>query len=53
MFMLTEGEFNLELIKTNFDFLAVKVSLLASIHSLTLLSSIVNLLSKWSIENDH
>ena len=52
MLMLTGGEFNLGLIISKFDFLAFKVNLLANIHSLTLLSSIVNLLSKWSIEDE-
>ena len=52
MLLLTGGEFNLGLIISKFDFLAFKVNLLANIHSLTLLSSIVNLLSKWSIEDE-
>ena len=52
MFILTGGEFNLGLIISKFDFLAFKVNLLANIHSLTLLSSIVNLLPKWSIEEE-
>ena len=50
--MLTGGEFNLGLIIRKFDFLRFKVNLLANIHSLTLLSSIVNLLFKWSIEDE-
>ena len=52
MLMLTGGELNSGLFISKFDFLAFKVILLANIHSLTLLSSIVNLLSKWSIEDE-
>ena len=52
MFMLTGGEFILGLIISKFDFLALKSNLLANIYSLILLSSIIDLLSKWSIEDD-
>ena len=50
--MLIGGEFNLGLIISKFHFLAFKVNLLVNNCSSTLLSSIVNLLSKWSIEDD-
>ena len=51
MFRLTVGEFNLGLIISKFDFLEFKVNLLANTQSLTSRRLIVNLLSKWSIED--
>ena len=52
MFMLTVGEFNLGLIISKFDFLEFKVNLLANTQSLTSRRLIVNLLFKWSIEDE-
>ena len=52
MFMIIGREFNLGLITSKFNFLTFKINVLANICLLTLLSSIVNLLSKWSIEHE-
>ena len=52
MFLLTGGEFHLGIIRSKFNFLAFKINLLANTHSLTLLSSMVNLFFKWSIEDE-